>query len=77
MLEYEFKTNLRSAELAWCCASLISVLGRQKQADLCEFKASLVFTNQIAGQPGLLHRETLISKSQNQNLENVCVAPRR
>ena len=27
----------------WCCTPLIPALGRQRQADLCEFKANLVY----------------------------------
>jgi hypothetical protein len=41
---------------------LIPALGRQRQVDLCEFKASLVYT----GQPGLLERNP-ISKKQTTN----------
>jgi hypothetical protein len=39
---------------------LISALGRQRQEDLCEFKASLFY--RVPGQQGL-HRETLLEKS--------------
>jgi hypothetical protein len=38
---------------------LILAVGRQRQADLCEFKAKLVY--RVLGQPGL-HRETLSGK---------------
>jgi hypothetical protein len=37
---------------------LIPVLGRQRQAYLCEFKASLVYRGS-SGKPGLLYREIL------------------
>jgi hypothetical protein len=40
---------------------LIPSFGRQRQADLCEFKARLVYKAN-PGQPGLLHRETLFKK---------------
>jgi hypothetical protein len=43
---------------------LIPALGRQRQADLCEFKASLVYKLNPE-QPELLHRETL-----SQNIKN-------
>ena len=43
--------------------SLISALGRQKQADLCEFKANLVYVS--ADQPGQ-HREALTQTNKKQ-----------
>jgi hypothetical protein len=33
-------------------------LGRQRQEDLCVFKANLVY-KRVSGQPGLLHTEAL------------------
>ena len=44
---------------------LIPGFGRQRQADLCEFEASLS-TGIVPGQPGL-HRETLSQKNRNRN----------
>ena len=41
---------------------LIPALGRQKQADLCEFETSLS-KEQVSRQLGLLHRETLSRKT--------------
>lgn len=32
--------------------TLISVLGSQKQADLCEFETTLVYAEKVLGQPG-------------------------
>jgi hypothetical protein len=40
----------------WWHKPLTPAFGRQKRADLCEFKASLVYI--VPGQPGL-YRETL------------------
>ena len=37
---------------------MIMALRRQRQADLCEFKANLVY-RESSKQPGLLHREIL------------------
>jgi hypothetical protein len=48
--------NILTSE-AWWPTPLFLTLGRQNQADLCEFEASWS-TKQIPGQPGL-HRETL------------------
>jgi hypothetical protein len=42
----------------WWCMSLISTPGRQRQADLCEFKASLVY--RVNSGLTRLHRETLL-----------------
>jgi hypothetical protein len=44
--------------------SLISGLRRQRQADLCDFKASLV--SRVPGWLGLLHKETLSQIKQKQ-----------
>jgi hypothetical protein len=41
---------------------------KQRQDDLCEFEASLVY-KQVLGQPEL-HRETLVSKNKTQNNNN-------
>jgi hypothetical protein len=43
---------------------LVPALGRQRQVDFCEFKASLV-TEQVTGQPGL-HRKALSVKSERE-----------
>jgi hypothetical protein len=43
-----------------CCTPLIPALRSQRQTELCEFKASLVY-RASSGQPGL-HREILSSK---------------
>ena len=40
---------------------MIPALGRQRQADLSEFEASLVYET-VPRQPGLLHRKTLSQK---------------
>jgi hypothetical protein len=45
--------------------SLISALKRQRQADLCEFKASLV--HKVLGQLGL-HREILSWKTKKKKV---------
>jgi hypothetical protein len=42
---------------------LIPALGKQRQADICEFKVSLS-TEQVQGQPGH-HRETLSLENKN------------
>jgi hypothetical protein len=51
---------------------LVLPLGRQRQADTCEFKASLVY-KASPEQPGLLHRGTLSQethKSANKTEQN-------
>jgi hypothetical protein len=48
----------------WWLSSLTPGLMRQRQTDLSEFKASLVY-RVTPGQPGL--RETLSQKKKNQN----------
>jgi hypothetical protein len=40
----------------WWCTALITALWRQRQADIHEFKASLVYTVSL-GQPGLCYTE--------------------
>ena len=40
----------------------MAALGRQRQVDLCEFKASLVYVVN-PGQPRLLHREAMSGKN--------------
>jgi hypothetical protein len=41
------------------CTPLIPALGKQRQENLCEFKAILVYkdTKRIPGQPELFHRQ--------------------
>jgi hypothetical protein len=51
----------------WRCTPLIPALGRQRQADLCEFQDSLIF-KASSGQPGL-HRETQLKKTKTKNRE--------
>jgi hypothetical protein len=48
--------------------SLISALGRQRQADLCEFEASLVW-KESPGQPRLCYIEKPYLEKQNKNLK--------
>jgi hypothetical protein len=50
---------------------------RQRQADLCESEASLVAwsTEQVPGQPGPLHRETLTQNTNKQNQPSDCLVP--
>ena len=40
----------------WWRTPLIPALGRQKQADLCEFEASLVYKEHVSGQAPKLKR---------------------
>ena len=69
--EWQHDTNterhIYSQKRACCCQTcwcmtLISTLGRQRQADLCVFKVSL-FYKTVPGQPRL-HRETLNQENQ-------------
>jgi hypothetical protein len=55
-------------KLAMVPLAFISALGRQRQrqACLCEFKASLVYKKRVPGQAGLLHRQTLSQKRERQ-----------
>jgi hypothetical protein len=46
---------------------LIPALGRQRQADLCEFEASLIY--RVPGQPGI-QRETSSQIKSNQTKPN-------
>jgi hypothetical protein len=39
--------NLSKCQVQWCIP-LIPALGRQKQADICEFKATLVYMARLA-----------------------------
>jgi hypothetical protein len=48
----------------WWCTPLNPALRRQRQADLCEFEASLVYKSS-SGQSELLHRKTLSQKTNN------------
>ena len=47
---------------------MIPVLGRERNADHCEFKAW--FTELVLGQPELLRRETLSQKAKDNNTKN-------
>jgi hypothetical protein len=53
--------NCSALARQWWHIPLIPELGRQRQADLCEFEASMG-TEQVPGQPGL-HREILSEKT--------------
>ena len=48
---------------------LIPILGRQRQVDLCEFRASLVYKVSFRT-ARLLHRETLSQKNKQTNKTN-------
>ena len=54
---------------SWWCMSLISALRRQRQADLCEFEASLVYRVSL-GQLELCYIEKLVSNDNNNNNNN-------
>jgi hypothetical protein len=53
---------------AWWCTPLILVLGRQRQVNLCELKARLVYT-ESSSQPGL-NTETFSQKTKNKKPNN-------
>ena len=55
----------------WWCKPLIPTLGRQRQENLCKFKARLLYREQVPGQSGQL-RETLSSK-QNKEKSPFCL----
>ena len=48
----------------WWLTSLIPALGRQREADLCEFEASLVY--RISSRTASKTRETLFQKTMKQ-----------
>ena len=48
---------------------MVVALGRQRQADLCEFEVSLVYKVSGKPRPRLLHRETLSQKTNKQKKE--------
>jgi hypothetical protein len=50
--------------LSWGHTLLIPALGRQRQADLCEFEASLVY-KVSPGQPALCNTEKPVSEKKN------------
>ena len=54
-------------ELRWG-KPLIPALGRQKQVDLCEFEANLVYI--VPGQTGL-HREEILSPKQTNKVKEM------
>jgi hypothetical protein len=53
----------------WWQVLLIPALGRQRQVDLCELEASLVY-KASQGHPGLLHKETLPHKTKQKQNKN-------
>jgi hypothetical protein len=54
---------------AWWYMPLTLAFWRQRQADICEFEASL-FYRSSSGQPGL-HRETLSQKEKNKKTTHI------
>jgi hypothetical protein len=51
----------------WWCTPLIPALGRQRQVDLCEFKAVLGLWSESRIARALLHRNSLSQKQNKQN----------
>ena len=47
----------------WWRTPLIPALGRQRQADLCEFEASLVYKSKFQDRHSKSYRETLSRKT--------------
>ena len=64
-----FLMSLRPAkvETGWC-APLIPTLGRQRQADLCEFKFSLVYITSSRTVQSELHREKMSKRKEKETL---------
>ena len=52
--------------MRWC-TPLIPALGRQRQVDLCEFEASLVYQELVPGQDPKLQRN-LVSKDKKKDI---------
>lgn len=62
ILFYHIKT------LTWLCMPLTSALGKQTQADPCEFQASLAsLTIRVSSRHAGLHRETCLKNSSSNN----------
>jgi hypothetical protein len=64
MIDLVSKEKRRKSR-AWWCTPLIPALKRQRQADLCGLRASLVYIP-VPGQPGS-HRESLFQNKTKQN----------
>ena len=65
-----FKTKSSSVikylpSLLWWLLPVILALERQRQADFCEFKASLVY--RVSSRIAKAHRETLSQKNRDKN----------